>query len=141
MRISDWSSDVCSSDLVLAACPTATIIRPSVIFGQEDQFTNRLAQMMSLPVVLVMGANTKFQPIYAADVGKAIAIAASDPAHHGGNIYELGGPEVMTMAEINNWIAKATNRDPSFLTIPDSTAGLLVSRSEEHTSEIQVTNA
>src|SRR3546814_843434 len=127
MRISDWSSDVCSSDLVLAACPTATIIRPSVIFGQEDQFTNRLAQMMSLPVVLVMGANTKFQPIYAADVGKAIAIAASDPAHHGGNIYELGGPEVMTMAEINNWIAKATNRDPSFLTIPDSTAGLLVS--------------
>src|SRR3546814_5480306 len=105
MRISDWSSDVCSSDLVaaganglihvsaigadpqspsaygrskgegeaavLAACPTATIIRPSVIFGQEDQFTNRLAQMMSLPVVLVMGANTKFQPIYAADVGRS----------------------------------------------------------------------
>src|SRR3546814_15976347 len=74
-----------------------------------------------------MGANTKFQPIYAADVGKAIAIAASDPAHHGGNIYELGGPEVMTMAGINTWIAKATNCDPSFLTIPDSTAGLLVS--------------
>src|SRR3546814_18038348 len=83
--------------------------------------------MMSLPVVPVMGANTKFQPIYAADVGKAIAIAASDPARHGGNIYELGGPEVMTMAEINNWIAKATNRDPRFLNIPDSTAGLLVS--------------
>src|SRR3546814_9798870 len=104
-------------------CALPIFIRPSVIFGQEDQFTNRLAQMMSLPVVPVMGANTKFQPIYAADVGKAIAIAASDPARHGGNIYELGGPEVMTMAEINNWIAKATNRDPSFLTIPDSTAG------------------
>src|SRR3546814_4486284 len=84
MRISDWSSDVCSSDL-------------SVIFGQEDQFTNRLAQTMSLPVVPVMGANTKLQPVYAADVGKAIAIAASDPARHGGNIYELGGPEVMTI--------------------------------------------
>src|SRR3546814_20135121 len=81
--------------------------------------------MMSLPVVMVMGANTKFQPIYAADVGKALAIAASDLAHHGGNIYELGGPEVMTMAEINNWLAKAANRNPSFLTIHDSNAALL----------------
>src|SRR3546814_19411783 len=87
--------------------------------------------MMSLPVVLVMGANTKFQPIYAADVGKAIAIAASDPAHHGGNIYELGGPEVMTMAEINNWITKETKRDPSFLTITDNTTGLLVTHRPE----------
>src|SRR3546814_13216036 len=48
---------------VLAACPTATILRPSVIFGQDDQFTNRLAQMMSLPVVQVLVANTTFYPI------------------------------------------------------------------------------
>src|SRR3546814_13739794 len=114
MRISDWSSDVCSSDL-------------SVIFGQEDQFTNRLAQTMSLPVVPVLGANTKLQPVYAADVGKAIAIAARDSARNGGNVYDTGGPAAMPTADIHNWIDKPTKRLPRISNLPDSPTGTPVS--------------
>ncbi|MBK5264712.1 MAG: complex I NDUFA9 subunit family protein [Alphaproteobacteria bacterium] len=113
---------------VKAAFPAATIIRPSIIFGPEDQFINRFAKMIRMsPLVPVIGANTKFQPVYATDAGKAIALAAMEPGKYGGKTYELGGPQVMTMAEINGWVAKATGRDPGFLSIPGSVAGLIAS--------------
>lgn len=113
---------------VRAAFPNATILRPSIIFGPEDQFLNRFADIIRMaPVVPVMGAKTKFQPVYVADVAHAIAHAAADPMAHGGKIYELGGPQVMSMMELNAWIAKAIGRQRSMIAVPDSIASLIAS--------------
>lgn len=111
---------------VLAAFPGAVILRPSIIFGREDQFVNRFAGLIRmLPVVPIIGGATKFQPVSASDVGQAVAIAASGAAESG--IYELGGPEVLSMAALNRWIAKAIGRDPVFVEVPDMVSGLLAS--------------
>lgn len=104
---------------VRAAYPGATIIRPSVVFGQEDQFTNRFAGMSRLPVLPVLGARTKFQPIFVRDLGQAIAKAAQDPGRFGGETFELGGPDVMTMHELNRAIATAAGRSPEIIDLPD----------------------
>lgn len=113
---------------VRAAFPQATILRPSIIFGREDQFINRFAQLIRLlPVVPVIGAETKFQPVYVGDVAEAVATAIDDPAEHGGKIYELGGPQVLSMLELNRWIGDAIGRDRPFLPIPDRVAGLMAS--------------
>jgi uncharacterized protein YbjT (DUF2867 family) len=112
--------------VVRAAFPNATIIRPSIIFGREDQFTNRFAQIVrTAPVVPVIGATTKFQPIYVVDVARAIASAALESVHHG-KTYELGGPEVLSMLDINALIAKAIGRpERRFLPVPASIASLI----------------
>jgi uncharacterized protein YbjT (DUF2867 family) len=108
---------------VRAAYAAATIIRPSIIFGPEDQFTNRFAALIGLgPVVPVIGGATKFQPAYVVDAAKAIAAAALDAAQFGGKTFELGGPQQMSMAEINSWIARATGRNPVFAPVPDTLA-------------------
>ena len=78
------------------AFPSGTIIRPSVVFGQEDEFTNRFASMSGLPILPVIAPNSRFQPVYVRDLAQAIAAAALDPVTHGGKTYELAGPEVMT---------------------------------------------
>ncbi len=86
---------------VRAAMPDATIIRPSVVFGPEDEFFNRFADLAcfapALP--LIDGGHTKMQPVYVGDVADAICKAVTDPACVG-QTYELGGPDVMTMKEI-----------------------------------------
>lgn len=111
---------------VRAAFPTATIIRPSIIFGAEDQFLNRFADIVrAFPVVPVIGAGTRFQPVYVADVAQAIANALAQPELHGGKTYELGGPQVLSMKEINGWIAKAIGRDKPLVEVPDAFASLL----------------
>ncbi len=108
---------------VRAAFPSATILRPSIVFGREDQFINRFAGLIRmLPVVPVIGADTKFQPVFVGDVAKAIAAALDGK---GGETFELGGPEVLNMLELNHWIAKAIGRDPVFAPVPDFAAGLL----------------
>jgi uncharacterized protein YbjT (DUF2867 family) len=108
---------------VRAAFPSATILRPSIVFGREDQFINRFAGLIRmLPVVPVIGAGTKFQPVFVGDVAKAIAMALTGT---GGETFELGGPEMLTMLELNRWIAKAIGRDPVFAPVPDVAAGLL----------------
>lgn len=113
---------------VKAAFAQATIMRPSIVFGQEDQFINRFAQMIqTAPIVPIIGGKTKFQPVYVSDVAKAIALAALDPVKYGGKTYELGGPQVMTMEEINQWIATAIGRRRHFVTVPDGMAALLAS--------------
>lgn len=104
---------------VRAAFPGATIIRPSVVFGQEDQFTNRFAGMSRLPIVPVLGARTKFQPIYVRDLGQAIAKAAQEPERYAAQTFELGGPDVMTMHELNRAIATAAGRSPGIVDLPD----------------------
>ncbi len=111
---------------VRAAFPSATIVRPSVVFGREDNFANRFAAMARLsPVLPVIRGRVKFQPVYAADVGKGITAAALDPRHHGGKTYEFGGPQVMTMREIMEWIGETTGRSRALVDIPDPVAALI----------------
>ena len=110
---------------VRAAFPEAVIVRPSVVFGQEDGFLNRFAAMLAAPVVPVLRGSVKFQPVWVADVARAIAAAALHPEAHAGTIFELGGPEVVTMAGLNTWLAKATGREPYFVMIPDFAGGIV----------------
>ena len=105
---------------VRTAFPAATILRPSVVFGREDEFINKFAAMARLlPVLPVVRGPAKFQPVYAADVGKAVAAAIADPAEHGGKTYELGGPQVLTMHELNQWIVETIGRRRPLIDIPD----------------------
>lgn len=109
---------------VRAAFPTATILRPSVVFGREDNFVNKFASMISmLPVVPVIGATTKFQPVYVADVASAV-VAALDGTH-GGKTYEIGGPQVPSMLTLNQWIAQAIGREVGFVPVPNDLAAML----------------
>jgi len=112
---------------VREAFPQATILRPSIVFGQEDGFLNRFAAMLSLPVVPVLRGVAKFQPVWASDVARAVAGAIADPKRHGGATYELGGPETISMLELHHWLAKATGRAPTILPIPDAIGAPLVS--------------
>lgn len=111
---------------VREAFPTATILRPSTVFGREDQFINRFAGMIAaLPVVPVLRAETRFQPIFVGDVAAAVVAALADPARHGGHVYELGGPEVLTMLELQGRIAEAIGRRSKLMPLPDPLGGLL----------------
>ena len=96
---------------VLSAVPTATILRPSVVFGPEDQFTNRFAALaMISPVLpLIGGGTTKLQPVYVGDVAAAVAEAVDGNAKAGAT-YELGGPEVLTMREVMEIILATIER-------------------------------
>jgi uncharacterized protein YbjT (DUF2867 family) len=113
-------------EAVRAAFRDAAILRPSVIFGREDQFLNRFARMIEVaPVVPVLRAGAKFQPVFVGDVGDAVAAALD--GHAGGRTIELGGPDVLTMAELLRWIAGAIGRNPTFLELPD-VAGAAIAR-------------
>lgn len=86
-------------EAVLAAMPDAVILRPSVVFGPEDQFFNRFAAMARMsPLVPLFGAETRFQPVYVDDVAEAAEKGATGLAAPG--IYELGGPEVASFREL-----------------------------------------
>lgn len=112
---------------VLAAFPNATILRPSTIFGREDQFVNRFAGMIAnAPFVPVLRAGVQFQPVYAADVALAVVAALKDPAAHGGKTYALGGPDRIAMGALFRWIAQAIGRDDArFVELPDAIGGLI----------------
>jgi uncharacterized protein YbjT (DUF2867 family) len=110
---------------VMAAVPTATILRPSTVFGREDQFINRFAAMIRLaPVVPLVSGATKFQPVYVGDVADAITAALTHPAA-AGRIYELGGPQILSMEALFRWIAAAIGRKPLFLPFPDFAAAAM----------------
>ena len=110
---------------VLAAVPSATILRPSVLFGSDDQFTNRFAALarMSPALPLVGGGVTKMQPAYVGDVATAVAEAV-DGNTKAGAIYELGGPEVLTMREIMEIILSITERERMLIPLPFGLAKL-----------------
>lgn len=108
------------------AFPRATILRPSVVFGREDGFSNRFAGMIAAsPVVPILRAETKFQPVFAGDVGDAIAAAAADPGRFGGRIFELGGPDVLSMRALHRFLADTIHRSPNFIELPDAVGALL----------------
>jgi NADH dehydrogenase len=110
---------------VLSAVPSATIMRPSVVFGPEDQFTNRFAALaqMSPMLPLIGGGKTRMQPVYVGDVATAVADAVDGKAKAGAT-YELGGPEVLTMREIMEIIMKITGRDRALVSLPFGLAKL-----------------
>jgi NADH dehydrogenase len=110
---------------VLAAVPSATIMRPSVVFGPEDQFTNRFAALarMSPVMPLIGGGVTRLQPVYVGDVATAIADAVDGKCKPGAT-YELGGPEVLTMREIIELILGITERNRMLVSLPFGLAKL-----------------
>ena len=91
--------------------PGASIVRPSIVFGPEDNFFNQFASLATkLPVLpLIGGGETKFQPVFVGDVADAITLLIETP-ELAGKTYELGGPEVMSFREILEYILKVTNR-------------------------------
>ena len=112
-------------EAVLAAAPGASIFRPSIVFGPEDDFFNRFAAMARISPVLplVGGGHTKFQPVFAGDVAAAIAKAA-DGGAKAGTVYELGGPEIRTFRELMEFVLATTERRRILMPIPFALARL-----------------
>lgn len=116
--------------LVLAAQPTATIMRPSVVFGPEDDFFNRFASMArfvpALP--LIGGGETRMQPVFVGDVAAAVADAV-DGNSRPGTIYELGGPDVRTFKDLMAYVLATIERRRLLVPLPfplaKFTAGIL----------------
>lgn len=110
---------------VRAAFPEATILRPSLMFGQDGGVTSLFAPLIArFPVLPVFGADAKVQPAYVADVAEAAARALADPVEFGGKTFELAGPEVLTMLELQRRMAAGQRRQPTFLFMPDSLSAL-----------------
>ncbi len=102
---------------ILDAFPNAVILRPSVIFGPEDQFFNRFAAMArTSPVIPLVGAGTKFQPVYVDDVAEAAERGVLGSAIPG--IYELGGPDVNTFRELIEQMLQTIRRRRLILPMP-----------------------
>ncbi|HUI19912.1 MAG TPA: complex I NDUFA9 subunit family protein [Methylocella sp.] len=114
--------------------PDAIIFRPSVVFGPEDQFFNRFAAMARfMPALPLMGGgNTKLQPVFAGDVGTAVALAIEGKAAPG-TIYELGGPEVATLRRIYEFVLKVTQRHRPLVPVSFQRAKVLASITEAAT--------
>jgi len=105
--------------LVLAAHNGAIIIRPSIIFGPEDDFFNRFAALarMSPALPLVGGGHTRMQPVFAGDVAEAIAKAVDGDLRPGAT-YELGGPDVRTFKELMQFVLATTRRRRALIPVP-----------------------
>ena len=101
------------------AFPTVTILRPSVVFGPEDQFFNRFAAMaMISPVLpLIGGGETRFQPVYVGDVADAVVKCLEDPTT-AGRVYELGGPKIYTFREVLELLLHEIHRKRWFIDLP-----------------------
>lgn len=102
---------------VLSYMPNAVILRPSVIFGAEDDFFNRFASMSRMgPILPIVGGDTKFQPVYVDDVAKAAVLAVDGKAEPG--VYELGGPDVNTMRELMGQMLSVVRRRRLVMNLP-----------------------
>lgn len=104
---------------VRAGFPGATIMRPSVVFGPEDEFFNRFAGLarMSPVLPLIGGGHTLFQPVYAGDVAQATLNALGNPRAES-QVYELGGPEVMSLKEVMQLVLRETRRRRLLMNLP-----------------------
>jgi len=112
--------------LALAAMPSATILRPSILFGPEDDFFNRFAALARIApaLPLIGGGHTRFQPVFAGDVASAI-VAAIDRPETDGAIYELGGPEVSSFKELMQFVLATIERRRLLLPIPFGLARIM----------------
>jgi NADH dehydrogenase len=112
-------SKAAAERLVLAAEPRAAIMRPSIMFGPEDDFFNLFAALarISPMLPLIGGGLTRFQPVFVGDVARAIADAADGTAR-GGTVYELGGPEVRTFRELMQYVLATIERKRLLVPIP-----------------------
>lgn len=113
-------------EAILAALPDAVILRPSIVFGKEDNFFNKFAAMArNLPFLpLIGGGKTKFQPVFVGDVAEAVARSV-DGKVATGTTYELGGPEVMTFRNCLETILRVTCRKRRFVSLPFGIASLI----------------
>jgi uncharacterized protein YbjT (DUF2867 family) len=110
---------------VLAAFPAATILRPSLVAGPEDQFFNRFAAMARLsPALPAICGDSLFQPVFVRDVADSV-IAALSRADARGRTYELGGPDVLSFKAILQMISDLTGLDRPVVPLSDFTSGLL----------------
>ena len=110
---------------VRAAFPSAIIMRPSVIFGTNDEFFNKLGLIARmLPVMPLFGGKTRIQPVYVGDVAEAFAAAVQGNLK-AGKTYELGGPDVLTNRELVERVLRATNRSNPILPLPAFVGRLL----------------
>jgi uncharacterized protein YbjT (DUF2867 family) len=112
-------SKAAGEKLLLAAMPDATILRPSLIFGPEDNFFNRFATiaLLSPALPLIGGGHTRFQPVYVGDVAAAV-VAAVEGRATPGTIYELGGPAVKTFKELMQFLLATIDRQRLLVPIP-----------------------
>lgn len=111
---------------VFETLPDAYVLRPSIMFGAEDQFFNRFADMARLSpfLPLIGGGRTRFQPVFVNDVAEAIA-GTVDGTVAGGRVYELGGPEILTFREMMETMLKVIDRKRRFLSLSFGTAASL----------------
>jgi NADH dehydrogenase len=121
-------SKAMGEQLVLAAMPTATILRPSLLFGPEDDFFNKFAALARIApaLPLIGGGHTRFQPVFAGDVARAI-LAAIDRPEAGGAVYELGGLEVLSFKALMQFVLATTERRRLLLPVPFGMARLMAS--------------
>lgn len=106
------------------AMPGAVVLRPSLVFGEEDKFFNRFGSMaMYSPIMPVISGDSRFQPVYVGDVADAI-LAGLERDDAVGRTYELGGPRIYTFRELLAWILHETRRHRALVTIPPGLARL-----------------
>lgn len=108
-----------AEDVVLSKIPTATILRPSVVFGPEDDFFNKFSSLaaMSPALPLIGGGKTKFQPVFVGDLADAI-VGALDNSEAQGRTYEIGGPTTYSFKELLQFVLETTDRRRILLPIP-----------------------
>jgi len=112
---------------VLGAFPEATILRPSILFGDDDNFVMMFGRLISMfPFLPVFGPNARLQPLFVDDAAQAIGNALGMPEARG-RTYELAGPEVLTMLDLNERIAAAQCRKRHFIPLPDAVSGVIAS--------------
>ena len=118
------ASKAAGEQAVRQGFPGATILRPSVVFGPEDHFFNRFAGMArAFPIMPVVAGATKLQPVFVGDVADAVLAALTLPQAAGG-LYELGGPRVMSMREVLDYIMKETGHQRPTIALPMGIARL-----------------
>ena len=111
-------SKAAGEQAVRDAFPTATILRPAIVFGPEDQFFNRFAALASFaPMLPLIGGKTRFQPVYVGDAAQAVVAGLSGRATEG-MVYELGGPAVYTFRELLKKVCDWTQHPRPLLPIP-----------------------
>jgi len=124
--MSKYARTKAEGEAAVREAPGATILRPSIVFGPEDQFFNRFAAMAQVSPVLPLigGGHTRLQPVFVGDVARAAARALADPAT-AGKTYELGGPGVHSFEELMRIMLQVIGRHPMLLPVPWGVARLL----------------